>query len=108
MATHNDQDAERESGRRMTLSRVVEALLERREHGASSVTLSRNAKGETQIEVVVRTSESGAVKTIEQAEAAARATYDSLRRAYPLASGMTGGAGGTGGSGGASAEEAGS
>lgn len=90
MADVNDQTVEAEKARRMTLSRVVEMLLEKREHGASSVSLSRNAKGETQIEVVVRTAGDGPVQTVEDAETVARTVYDSLRAKYPTASGHAG------------------
>lgn len=81
---------------RMTLSRMVEMLLARREHGTSSVTLARNAKGETQIEVVVRTAEDGDVRTAEEAEAVAQRAYDRLRSRYPMSSGLVGAAAPTG------------
>jgi len=68
--------------KRMSLSQVVEALLQRGGSEHSSVTLSRNAKGETQIEVVVRTGEAGDVTTIQEAEQAAIAVYDRLRERY--------------------------
>lgn len=75
---------------RMTLSRVVELLLERRNVERSSVTLTRNAKGETQIDVVVRTGDEGSpIVTVEDAEAAAGRVYDRLRARYPLTSGYT-------------------
>jgi hypothetical protein len=80
-STEHDEQAQ--PARRMTLSQVVEALLQRGGGEHSSVTLSRNAKGETQIEVVVRTGEQGAVQTIEQAEIAAGEVYSRLRLAYP-------------------------
>lgn len=70
---------------RMTLSQVVEKLLERGGSEHSSVTLSRNAKGATQIEVVVRTGEGGAVTTVEEAEAVAVSVYERLRGRYPNA-----------------------
>jgi len=79
------------AARRLSLSQVVEKLLERGTSEHSSVTLSRNAKGETQLEVVVRTGESGAVQTIADAEQAARAVYDRLRAAYPFGEGAPGG-----------------
>lgn len=79
--------------KRMSLSQVVEALLQRGGGEHSSVTLSRNAKGETQLEVVVRTGETGGLETIEQAEAAAQEVYDRLRERYPF-----GGDAGAGGS----------
>lgn len=68
---------------RMTLSQVVEKLLERGGTEHSSVTLSRNAKGATQIEVVVRTGEGGSVTTVEEAEAVAISVYERLRGRYP-------------------------
>lgn len=71
--------------KRMTLTQVVEKLLDRGSSEHSSVTLSRNSKGETQIEVVVRTGEGGAVQSIEEAEAAAITVYDRLRDRYPSA-----------------------
>jgi hypothetical protein len=70
--------------KRMSLSQVVEALLNRGGSEHSSVTISRNAKGETQLEVVVRTGETGNVQTIEDAETAAQAVYDRLRTRYPF------------------------
>ena len=70
--------------KRMSLSQVVEALLQRGSSEHSSVTISRNAKGETQLEVVVRTGDAGEVATIEEAETAATAVYDRLRTAYPF------------------------
>lgn len=73
--------------KRMSLSQVVEALLQRGGGEHSSVTISRNAKGETQLEVVVRTGETGGLETIEQAEQAAQAVYDRLRVRYPFGSG---------------------
>ena len=76
--------------KRVTLSQVVEKLLERGGSEHSSVTLTRNAKGEVQIEVVVRTAEHGDVQTIDQAAAKARELFDSLRSHYPLSSGLTG------------------
>lgn len=69
---------------RMTLSDVVAGLLARGSSEHSSVTLTRNAKDNTQIEVVVRTGDSGAIATIEDAEAAAVRVYDRLRAAYPF------------------------
>lgn len=75
-----DQQARK---RRLTLTDVVEKLLDRGGSEHSSVTLSRNAKGETQIEVVVRTGEAGSVQTIEEAEAAAVSVYERLRDRYP-------------------------
>ena len=76
--------------KRLSLSEVTRALLDRGGSEHSSVTLTRNAKGETQIEVVVRTGEGGDVQTVEQAEEHAKQVYDRLRTAYPFADGATG------------------
>lgn len=87
------EPAEAAPAKRMTLSQVVEALLQRGGGEHSSVTLSRNAKGETQIEVAVRTGETSGLETIEEAEAAAQAVYDRLRAAYPFGAEPAGGEG---------------
>lgn len=78
--------------KRLSQSQIIEWLLtaqRSREH--SSVSLTRNAKGDTQIDVSVRTDEGGDVQTIDQAAAKARAIYDSLRAAYPMVSTPAGG-----------------
>jgi hypothetical protein len=69
--------------RRLTLSQIVELLLTKGGGEHSSVSLTRNAKGETQIEVTVRTGESDEVTTVDQAAAKAKATYNELRETYP-------------------------
>lgn len=79
---------------RLTLSQIVEKLLERGGGEHSSVTLSRNAKGETQIEVVVRTAEQGDVQTAADAATVAQQLYDTLRARYPMSSGFVGASGG--------------
>lgn len=71
---------------RVTLSEIVRAqlaALERvpREH--STVALSRNAKGLTQIEVSVRTGDEG-IDTLADALELARRLYDELSAAYPI------------------------
>jgi len=84
------QEPPPEPRKRLTLSEIVEALLQRggREH--SSVTLTRNAKGETQIEVVVRTGESPEVESIEDAETKAMDVFERLRARYPMRDGFVG------------------
>lgn len=81
---------EPEPAKRMTLSHIVELLLTKAGHDRSSVTLSRNAKGETQIEVVVRTGDSSEVSDVLEAEQRAGDVYDRLRAKYPLATGYVG------------------
>lgn len=49
----------------------------------STVRLARNARGDTQIEVSVRTGESGEVRTVEEAAHKAREVYDALALLYP-------------------------
>ena len=75
-----------EAPRRMTLSQVVEHLLHRGGSQSNSVTLTRNAKGETQIEVVVRTDAELGIVTPDDAREAAETVYDALRDKYPLVS----------------------
>jgi hypothetical protein len=70
-------------------SEVARAFLQRvaqttGEH--SNVELSRNAKGDTQIKVAVRTGDSEGVATIEDAAAKAKEVYDLLRSFYPMPS----------------------
>lgn len=77
------------ASKRLSLSSIVELLLQRGAGEHSSVTLARNSKGETQIEVVVRTGEGGEVQTADQALAKAIELYDQARRQYPMADGRT-------------------
>lgn len=57
--------------------------------GGGSAGLTRNAKGETQIEVVARTSEH---ESLADAEKLASDTFDRLRRTYPMSTGYVGAA----------------
>ena len=68
--------------KRMTLSQVVERLLTRSAE-RSYVNLTRNAKGETQIDVKVQTGEHGDVQTVEDAETKALEVYNRLRALHP-------------------------
>lgn len=53
----------------------------------ASIKLSRNAKGETQIEVETKTDRHGLTPLMDEAEAKATTAYERLRRQYPLADG---------------------
>jgi hypothetical protein len=66
---------------------IIDQLLNRGGGEKSSVTLSRNAKGETQIEVTVRT-DNGDVPTAEAAEVKASAIYERLCAAYVTGTGF--------------------
>jgi hypothetical protein len=71
---------------RLTLSQIVERQLHALARGGqdhSTIELVRNAKGDTQIKVSVRTGE-GDVETVEQARMKAEEQYDHLRALYPL------------------------
>jgi hypothetical protein len=73
--------------RRLSQSQIVERLLHALNRGGqdhSTIELSRNAKGDTQIRVSVRTGEGG-VETVEEARAKATEQYDHLRDLYPIA-----------------------
>jgi hypothetical protein len=74
---------------RVSLSEIVTMLLSKGGTEHSSVTLSRNAKGETQIEVVARTGGENGPTTLIEAEEVCVAVYDRIRRRYPLSSGLT-------------------
>lgn len=88
MSTPADQVAELAADgtpKRLTLSRIVElqyGLLSRANRERSSVILTRNAKGDVQIEVTVRTGD-GDIETVDECEAKARQVFDQLAAAYP-------------------------
>jgi len=86
-------EAPPEPPKRVNLSEVVRGLLARGSGAGerSLVRLTRNARGDTQIEVAVRTDEEEH-PTIAAALDTARAVYDELRGAYPM-SGESGGDG---------------
>jgi hypothetical protein len=71
-------------GRRMTLSQVVERLLERGGNQHSSVDLGLTASGKVTIAVSVRTSPDGEATTIDQAAAIAQELFDTLREKYEV------------------------
>ena len=78
-----------ERRRALTLSDVVERLLARSAADHHSVMLTRYARGETGIEIVVRASSDGEINTPREAAAEAVRLYDELRARYPLAGGLT-------------------
>lgn len=64
---------------------ILRMLLEKGSSEHSSVTLGRNSKGDTTIEVIVRTGDAGSeAETIEDARELAQAVYDRLRLDYPF------------------------
>lgn len=69
--------------RRVSNSEVLRALLERMRHTSASerasVRLTRNSKGDTQIEVLASSED------IDEAAAEATRVYESIRMLYPLA-----------------------
>lgn len=70
--------------KRLTLSQILEMMLTRSGVGdRSSVTLTQNASGETQIEVKVRTGDDDEIATVDAATEKAVALYDELRERYP-------------------------
>lgn len=78
---------EREPTKPLGATEVARAFLAKLAHSSgehSSIELSRNAKGDTQVKVAVRTGESEAVATVEDAAAKAREIYDALCMLYPL------------------------
>jgi hypothetical protein len=79
-----------EHGKRLTLSEIVSQLLARTTSERSSVELTRNAKGTTQITVTVRTGDHEGITTALEAERHAVDIYERLRARYPLPSGYVG------------------
>lgn len=80
-----------ERPRRLTHSEIIGMLLSRSERRpTSTVTLTRNAKGETQIEVTVPTGVTDEVATPNDAAELCAAIYSQLRQQFPLASGFVG------------------
>lgn len=79
-----------ETPRRLTYSSMIELLVGALHRGIpterSHVKLTRNARGDTQLEVSVRTGEDG-IETVDQAVAKATSVYDQLRIDYPLGPG---------------------
>ena len=78
---------EREHPKPLGATEVARAFLAKVAHSGSehsSVELARNAKGDTQIKVTVRSGEGEAVATIEDAAAKAREIYDALAMLYPM------------------------
>lgn len=69
---------------RLSLSDVLGMVLARRSGASSSVTLTRNARGLTQVAVTVATGERDAdPQTAQEAAAQARELYDALCEQYP-------------------------
>jgi len=66
---------------------ILEAFLASLQRGGqdhSSVRLTRNARGETQVEVTVRTGDTAEIVTVTDAATRARQVYDHLCGLYPL------------------------
>jgi hypothetical protein len=76
---------------RLSLSDILTMTLQRGSGNQDSVSLTRNAKGETQIEVVARSRENETLRMVEQR---ARETYERLRATFPLSTGYVGANGG--------------
>lgn len=72
-----------EQPQRLRQSDVIRMLLERGSSEHSSVTISRNSKGDAQFEVVVRATADSAIATPQEAERVACEVYDRLAQKYP-------------------------
>lgn len=85
-ARRGDDSPLKDKPPRLTLSQIVERqLMALTKAGSdhSSIELTRNAKGDTQIRVSVRTGEAG-VTTVEDARMKAQEQYDHLSDLYPM------------------------
>jgi hypothetical protein len=69
---------------RMSVSETLRMVLQRGTGHQDSVSLTRNAKGDTQIEVVARSRED---ESLDDVGVRARAEYDLLRTSYPYTNG---------------------
>lgn len=70
---------------RLSMSEIVQQLLVANSHRGgdhSSVKIARNAKGDVQIEVSVRTGENG-VETVDEASSTAQEIFNHLEHVYP-------------------------
>ena len=83
MSNLGEQGSMRERLNLSELARLLIASSMRNTADRSSVRLTRNAKGDTQIEVVVGAGEDGA-ETIGEVAGRACEVYDHLRELYPL------------------------
>lgn len=79
------EDAERRA--REVYDRLVAAYPASASHDGAQVSYSRNAKGETQVEVSMRSSDR--IPTLEKVGELAKAEYDRMRTSYPMANGLT-------------------
>lgn len=73
--------------KRLSLSEIVGAqlaILNRNGSEHSSVKLIQGARGQTQIEVVVRTGDEATLLTVDQAAAKAAEIYNELRAQFPM------------------------
>lgn len=73
--------------KRISTTDVLDAFLEKMKHDGgtgSTVKLTRNARGDVQIEVAVRTGDTPEVVSAEDAAAKARSLYDGLAAIYPM------------------------
>lgn len=73
-----------ERPRRVTQGEIIMALLERGSSQSSSVTIARNAKGEIQYEVVIRTDPDHGIASPGEAKAVAETIADELAAKYPI------------------------
>jgi hypothetical protein len=82
-----------EPPKRLTLSSIVERLLDREgsSTNSSSISLERDRNGETLIGVVIRFPGDGNAETVADADKLARTVYDALRADYPMLSGTDNG-----------------
>ena len=75
---------------KLSLSDIVWLLLTKQPRELSSVKLTRNAKGDTQIEVTVYPGETEEVATVFDAERIAKDIFNRLRATYPMGDGTVG------------------
>ena len=85
-ATEAGTIAEAEAEARATYDRLREAYPDRQRE-SSAISLTRNAKGDTQVDLTARTGDE--YPTLEALYPAAVKLYDNARAKYPMANGLT-------------------
>jgi hypothetical protein len=84
MSENETPDEPATKPRRVTQGEIIMALLERGSAQSSSVTIARNAKGDIQYEVVIRTDPDHGIASPGEAKAIAETIADELAAKYPI------------------------
>lgn len=84
MTEQNETETPAGKPRRVTQGEIILELLKRGSSQSSSVTIARNAKGDIQFEVVIRTDPDHGIDSPGEAKAIAETIADELATKYPI------------------------